>query len=199
MKTLTRVVIIILIFSCSCNPGVKIKNSKVEFGIYEIVKSKDLPAYIIDTLKATHIIINEDQQQPIIGYLPEDDYARVLTDLSKVNIKLHRTAFGIGDEKNYHAIVALKTNPVISNSDIQKTKAQNRNVEIHFNMNGAKKWAEMTKKNMGNHVAFVIDNQIYNMPEINNAINEGVAQITGLKDEAFAKSISASLNSSIPE
>jgi preprotein translocase subunit SecD len=86
-----------------------------------------------------------------------------------------------------------------SNSDIQKTKAWNRNIEIHFNRNGAKKWAELTKNNIGKQIAIVIDNQIYNMPEINNAINGGVAQITGLKDESFAISISESLNASVPE
>jgi preprotein translocase subunit SecD len=199
MKALNWIVIVIFIFLYSCNQGVKTERSEAEFGIYEIVKSKELPAYIIDTLKATNIITNEDLQQPITGYLSKNDSIKFSTDFSNAGIKIAKTVFLVDKERNYYAIVALKINPAISNSDIQKTKARNRNVEIYFNINGAKKWAEMTKKNIGNQVAFVIDNQIYNMSEISSVINEGVAQITNLKDEAFATGVSESLNASLPE
>ncbi len=64
-------------------------------------------------------------------------------------------------------------------------------------MKGAKKWADLTKQNIGKTIAFIIDNQIYTMPVINGEIKHGVALITGLKNETFAKNISESLNSSI--
>ena len=62
-------------------------------------------------------------------------------------------------------------------------------------MKGANKWADLTKKNIGKTLAFIIDNQIYTMPVINTEIRNGVALINGLENETFSKNISESLNS----
>lgn len=49
-------------------------------------------------------------------------------------------------------------------------------------MEGATKWSDLTKQNIGKSVAFIIDNQIYAMPEINSEIRNGVALITNFEN-----------------
>ena len=114
--------------------------------------------------------------------------------LSKENFKLVKTIYTVDNEQKYDGIVALKTNPGIDNSDIKKTKCNGNMVEIYFNSKGAEKWAELTRKNIGNSVAFIIDNQIYSMPIVNGEIKNGIALINELENEAIAKSIAESLN-----
>ena len=97
-------------------------------------------------------------------------------------------------EENSFAIFAVKESPAIDNSDIQKTKNSGNQVEIHFNMIGAKKWAELTKTNTGNMVAFVINGQVYASPMIIAEIKSGVAVIAGLTGETEARNISEELN-----
>lgn len=65
-------------------------------------------------------------------------------------------------------------------------------------MEGATKWSDLTKQNIGKSVAFIIDNQIYAMPEINSEIRNGVALITNFENEIIT-SISELLNSSISD
>lgn len=87
----------------------------------------------------------------------------------------------------------------MNNADIRKTFANGKNVDIEFNLKGARKWADMTKNNVGNTIAFVIDNQIYAIPKVNAEIKRGIAMIYGLESESIAKEISESLNASIPK
>jgi preprotein translocase subunit SecD len=196
MKTIQFLTIVVLFTLCSCNNGGKTNAQKVTFGIYETVKIKDIPASIIDSLKTKNIRLETDTQQPIIGYLLKSDSLNKQIFLSKEDINLVRSAYPVDGEGKYYALVAIKKNPVIDNSDIQKTITRNQIVEIHFNLNGARKWAKATKNNIGNSVAFIIDNQMYNMPIINGEIKSGMAIINGLKNETIAKKICESLNES---
>jgi len=64
-------------------------------------------------------------------------------------------------------------------------------------MKGDKKWAELTKNNIGKMVAFTIDDLIYTMLNIMTEIKTGEALINGLGNETNAKNISQALNTSI--
>jgi preprotein translocase subunit SecD len=65
-------------------------------------------------------------------------------------------------------------------------------------MKVAKKWADLTKTNIGKMVAFKIDDSIYTLPKIMAEIKTDEALINGLGNEMNAKNISQALNSSIP-
>ncbi len=52
-------------------------------------------------------------------------------------------------------------------------------VGLNFNEEGAKLFAELTKKNKGQVLAIFLDNQILSAPVIQDEITDGVAQITG--------------------
>ena len=118
-------------------------------------------------------------------------------DLSNENLKLVRTVFPVDIGQKHHAVFAIRPKPVIDNSHIKKTNASGNTVVIYFTMEGARKWAELTKNNLGNVLVFVIDNQVYSMPVISAEIKNGVAVIQNLPSETTANTISEALNSGI--
>ncbi|MBO7505877.1 MAG: protein translocase subunit SecDF [Paludibacteraceae bacterium] len=52
-------------------------------------------------------------------------------------------------------------------------------VSMEMNQEGAKKWAELTKKNINKSVAIVLDGYAYSYPNVNCEITGGRSQITG--------------------
>jgi preprotein translocase subunit SecD len=199
MKTLNLITILFLFVLSSCNSSVKTIDEKVTFGVYEVVNINEIPKSIIDTLKAKNIQFESNTQLSIIGYIQKADSLLLQIDLSGDNLKLVKTFYTLDKDKIYHAIVAVKPNPVIDISDIKKTRSKSNKVDLYFNMKGADKWADLTKKNIGKTLAFIIDNQIYAMPVINAEIRNGIALINGLENETSAQSISELLNSGISE
>jgi preprotein translocase subunit SecD len=199
MKRINFLAAALLVAFCSCTSGVKTNAQKVSFGIYETVKVREIPSSRLDKLKETGIRLEKDTGLPIIGYLLQTDSLDYLNFLADANLKLLKTAYPIDKQGLYLALVATEKNPVISIADIHDTKTSGKNVEIHFNLAGAKKWADMTRSNLGNMVAFTIDDKIYTMPYVNGEIRGGVALINGLKDEATAKRLSEALNSSLSD
>jgi len=199
MKTLNILTIILLVILFSCSSQVITNGENVNFGIYEMLKTKEIPVHVIDSIKAKNVRLENDKQSVVIGYISESDTSVLQLDFSEENIKLVKTFYRTYSDKEYYAIAAVKPNAVINNSDIKKAKANGNNVVISFNLSGAKKWAKMTKNNVGNTVAFVIDNQIYSMPRVSGEIKGGMAWISGLENKSIAKEISESLNASITE
>lgn len=161
------------------------------------VKLKELPKSFIETLKTTDIQFEKNTEAPIIGYIEKNDALIFHIDLSKENFMIVKTFYPVDKDGKYFALVAVKRSPMIDNSDINNTECKGKNVEVHFNMKGARKWAELTRNNIGNMIVFTIDKQIYAMPLVNGEIRTGEALINGLENETIAKSISESLNSSI--
>jgi preprotein translocase subunit SecD len=198
MKIINYYAIALLIALLTCCSTEKGNIPKVNFGVYETFNVNEIPSSLMDSLKTTNIQFEKNQQQPTIGYLPKDETLEV-ADLQNKDLKLMKTKNLVEKEGKYYAIAALRPTPALDNSDIQKTKVTGMGVEIHFNLRGANKWAEMTKNRTGKTVAFVIDEQIYAMPYVNGEIRNGMAIITGLENDSIAKALSESLNASIPE
>ncbi|NJO89205.1 MAG: hypothetical protein HC831_09805 [Chloroflexia bacterium] len=81
--------------------------------------------------------------------------------------------------------------------DISKVEEQNKQVLIHFNLNGAKKWATLTKKNIGSYLAFEINQQIYSLPMVNAEIKKGIAIISGFNSKEIAQKVAEALRKGI--
>jgi len=173
------------------------KVHKVTFGIYETAPLKELPVSFLKTLEKTNITIEKNIQEPILGFIEKDDPKLSMIELSIENFKIIRTFYTVDKDKKYLMLVVVKRNPVIDISDINSTECKGKIVEIHFNLKGARKWAELTKNNIGKMVAFTIDNQIYTLPKIMTEIRNGESIINGLESEAIAKKISEALNASL--
>lgn len=197
MKTTFLLISLLLCFQFSCVSANKPNVRKVTFGIHETFTAKELPDSFIQTLKKTNILFEKNTQSPVIGYIQKSDSMILHLDLRKEKFRIVKTFYPVDKQAKYFAVVAINPKPAIDISDIQATECNGKNVEIHFNMKGAKKWAEITKNNIGKIVAFTIDNQIYTMPKIMTEIRTGEALINGLGDETIAKNISDALNSSL--
>lgn len=195
MKTSLLLTVLIPFVLCSCTSGDKANPGKISFGIYETVRVAEIPVSITEMLKTTSIQFESDTLLPIIGYFLKTDTTDFPIASMNENIKLIRTVYTVDKEGKYIGLVAARPDPVINIEDIQKTKVTGKDVEIHFNMDGAKKWASMTKNNVGNHVALVMDNEVYDLPVVNAEIKSGVALIRGIENETIAKKLSDSLNS----
>ena len=52
-------------------------------------------------------------------------------------------------------------------------------VSMSMNSDGARRWAEMTKANVGKAIAIVLDGVVYSAPRVNGEISGGNSQITG--------------------
>ena len=194
MKSSVLFTAMLFVVLCSCNSGVKLKQKPLSFGIYETVKIGEVPIALLDIIQSKQVKIEKDPQLSIIGFIPKADSVIILPESSGEKFNFFKTFYTVDNEQNYCGIIAVKNSPAIDNCDIKTTKCKGNRVEIYFNSKGANKWAELTKKNIGNSVAFILDKQVYTMPVVNGEIRNGIALIDGLENEILAKSIAESLN-----
>lgn len=93
---------------------------------------------------------------------------------------------------------AVKTN--LSGSDLQSTSVifdpntGKPEVQLKFNSNGAKKFGEITQRNVGKPVSIVLDNQVISSPVVQEPILTGDAVINGTFTQEQAKELSTELN-----
>jgi preprotein translocase subunit SecD len=194
MKTIHLQAIAIIFAFFSCNSGNIAKSQKINFGIYETTQLKDVPASVIDSLKKSITKFENKAESSIIGYEEGSNLIDLDKQIKNETVKLVKTFYPIDKEKKYYAIVAIKPKATITNLDIQNTEIKGNDVYIYFNLEGAKKWAEMTKNSVGKNVAFLIDNQVYTLPNVMGEIKGGIAVITGLENETTAKKVAGLLN-----
>ena len=74
---------------------------------------------------------------------------------------------------------ALEGDVVTNAKDEFSQNSSNAEVSMTMNSEGAKKWARLTKENIGKSVAIVLDNLVYSAPRVNSEIPNGRSQITG--------------------
>lgn len=89
---------------------------------------------------------------------------------------------------------------VLTGTDLKDAKAQidqsNRNlVSLEFSDEGAKKFADLTAKNIGKHISILLDKQVLTSPVVEEAIPSGKAVITGNRSIEEAQNLSILLRS----
>ncbi|MCL1934582.1 MAG: protein translocase subunit SecDF [Candidatus Azobacteroides sp.] len=90
---------------------------------------------------------------------------------------------------------ALEGDVVTSASDEFSQSSPYAEVSMSMNSEGAKKWARLTKENIGKSVAIVLDNMVYSAPTVNSEIPNGRSQITGRFTPEDAKDLANVLKS----
>jgi SecD/SecF fusion protein len=70
-------------------------------------------------------------------------------------------------------------------------------IAIAFTDDGKKRFAEVTRQNVGRRLAIVIDGQLYCAPKIMTEIPGGTAEITGGFSQQEAKELAAKITESI--
>lgn len=68
-------------------------------------------------------------------------------------------------------------------------------VSMQMNSDGARRWAQLTKQNIGKAIAIVLDNTVYSAPRVNGEISGGDSQITGNFTVEDTKDLANTLNS----
>lgn len=68
-------------------------------------------------------------------------------------------------------------------------------VSMQMNSDGARRWAQLTKQNIGKAIAIVLDNTVYSAPRVNGEIAGGDSQITGNFSIEDTKDLANTLNS----
>lgn len=68
-------------------------------------------------------------------------------------------------------------------------------VSMKMNSDGARRWAQLTKMNIGRAIAIVLDNTVYSAPRVNGEISGGDSQITGNFTIEDTKDLANTLNS----
>ena len=69
------------------------------------------------------------------------------------------------------------------------------NVSMQMNSDGARRWAQLTKMNIGRAVAIVLDNTVYSAPRVNSEISGGNSEISGNFTIEDTKDLANTLNS----
>ena len=68
-------------------------------------------------------------------------------------------------------------------------------VGMTMNTDGSRRWAQLTKQNVGNSIAIVLDGYVYSAPNVQNEITGGRSQITGNFTPEEAKDLANVLKS----
>ena len=113
------------------------------------------------------------------------------------------TANALPTKLELYQLVALKTNhgePALSGDVVVSASSDYDNfqgnvVSMTMNAEGAKKWARVTRENIGHAVAIVLDDYVYSYPNVNSAIEGGRSQITGRFSVDEAKDLATVLKS----
>lgn len=196
MKTHYIYIIIALLSITSCKQHDNQTQEKVSFEIYETLTQNEIPNSLIDKFKQMNVQLNTDTQSPIIAFLPADSTIQ-LSKITNDKVNFLQTAQPVDKDKKYFAIVAVKKQSDITTTDLKKTKPNQNNVEIYFNLEGANKWSDLTKNNTDKLIAFSIDDKVYTLTLVNGEIKNGTAIINGLENNDLATKISKSLNASL--
>ena len=124
------------------------------------------------------------------------------------NLSLKWSVKAIDEKEQYFELYALKTSnrdgsPALggdvvtdANADfVQQVGRSEQMVNMVMNAEGAKAWARLTKENIGNQIAIVLDEMVYSAPNVNDEITGGRSQITGNFTPEEAKDLANVLKS----
>ena len=89
---------------------------------------------------------------------------------------------------------------VLTGKDLKDSKASADQagqpvVTLEFNAEGAKKFADLTARNVGKQIAILLDGDVLTAPRVNEPITGGKAQITGSRDAKDAEHLAILLRS----
>ena len=153
----------------------------------------------------------------IVGYAVARDtadvnkviYSDVAQQILPAELKLRWGAkpedFGEGTRQEVFALYALKiTEPngraplegdVITSAKDDFDQMGHPSVSMEMNSDGARRWSQITKMNIGKAVAIVLDDAVYSAPRILTQIDGGRSQITGNFTIEDTKDLANTLNS----
>ena len=95
-------------------------------------------------------------------------------------------------QRNGHA--PLEGDVIVSATDDYDNNGR-PSVSMTMNSDGARRWAQLTKQNIGKPIAIALDGYIYSAPNVENEITGGQSQITGQFSQEDTKDLANVLKS----
>ena len=159
--------------------------------------------------------LNSSGQGPVIGYANYKDTADINKYLSMKEIQAElpkdlRLKWGVsayeydpkGQTFELYAIRSTERNgkaplegDVVTDAKDEFDQYSKPAVSMTMNSDGARRWAQLTKQNIGRSIAIVLDNYVYSAPNVNSEITGGRSQITGHFTPEQAKDLANVLKS----
>ena len=151
-----------------------------------------------------------------VGYANTKNIAKIneylnmkqVKDLLPHNLSLKWGVKAIDEKEQIFELYAIKMSnrdgsPALGGDVVTSSKADfmqqagrtEQQVSMSMNAEGAKAWARLTKENIGNCIAIVLDNMVYSAPRVNDEITGGQSSITGNFTPEEAKDLANVLNS----
>ena len=143
--------------------------------------------------------LNSSGQGPIIGYANYKDTAEINKYLAMREViaelpKDLRLKWGVapadfdkkGQTFELYAIKSTERNgkaplegDVVTDAKDDFDQHGKSSVSMSMNTDGARRWAQLTKQNIGRSIAIVLDNYVYSAPNVSTEITGGNSIITG--------------------
>ena len=159
--------------------------------------------------------LNSSGQGPVIGYANYKDTADINKYLAMPEVKAElpkdlRLKWGVspsefdkkGQTFELYAIKSTERNgkaplegDVVTDAKDEFDQYSKPAVSMAMNSDGARRWAQLTKQNIGRSIAIVLDNYVYSAPNVNSEITGGRSQITGHFTPEQAKDLANVLES----
>ena len=174
----------------------------------------------IEQIKKDHPLlavlqVNPNGQGPVVGYANYKDTADINKYLSMPEVQSEmpkdlRLKWGVSpyeyDSKaqtfELYAIRSTERNgkaplegDVVVNAKDEYDHYGKPAVSMSMNTDGARRWAQLTKQNVGKSIAIVLDGYVYSAPNVNQEITGGNSQITGHFTPEQAKDLANVLKS----
>ena len=166
---------------------------KGHIGFFEVYNNVDTISLIkgdIKTIEGLNVSLKENDLVPeseaILGYCKGSDRLNIDSQLQNVlshypNKNIQFFWGSSANEKGFYNLFLLKKHAALEKSDILKSSVINNGAEIliGFNESGKQLWQSLTKNNIGNSIALVLDNRVYFAPIVKTEISNGSCLISG--------------------
>lgn len=183
-------------------------------------KAQEATAAQLEQFKKDHPLlailqVNPNGQGPVVGYANYKDTAtinsyfamkEVMAELPKdLRLKWGVSPFEYDPKGQTYELYAIKSTErngraplegdVVTNAKDEFDQYGKPAVSMSMNSDGARRWAQLTKQNIGQAIAIVLDNYVYSAPNVNQEITGGNSQITGHFTPEQAKDLANVLKS----
>lgn len=162
----------------------------------EIRDTKERLQMRADTYSTDSSVYQEGSDRISIEIPGVTDANKILEELGKPG------ALEFMDEENYQKYASGEDyEPVLTGSDVKNASAAIDNngtvrefvVQLAFNDEGTKKFAEATTANVGKRIYIIYDGEVASAPTVQTAITGGSAVINGMKDSEEAERLAQTI------
>ena len=181
------------------NVAEKLLTQKGEIGFYKMYNRKNLPELLKDSQHLFSLLKNNDKNNLVeIGCCSISESTNVNKYLQTLEQNPTCKFVWSQPSKDFDiCLFALRTEkaPLLSGADIESMQSGNDDksfyIGINFNKPAVALWAEITKQNIGNSRAIVLENTVLAAPIVRSAIEGGKSMITGDYTQTEVKLIAA--------